>query len=167
MLNGNIQKLGTDGSISVINFEKTQLSVTGLATKSISEPKVQETSTFDTIKCMRSENVNLLNCKRHENEKTDTRIEINKRFGMPIFIPLISLISCFLLSSRKESKMSDYNKYVYFFVGFFILTLSEITVRYSGISLNNTIIYYLIPISLLPLIYLLLIRKFKYENLQF
>ena len=34
----------------------------------------------------------------------EIREEINKRFGMPFFIPLIALIPCFLLSSRRDEK---------------------------------------------------------------
>ena len=50
-------------------------------------------------------------------------------------------------------------------VGFLILTLAEITVRYSGMSWNYTAIYFLIPAGMIPLFYFTLIRKFKYENL--
>ena len=95
----------------------------------------------------------------------DTKIEINKRFGMPIFIPLIALIASFLLSSRKDKKIYNYNKYIYFFIGFIVLVLSEIIVRYSGTSWSHTIIYYLFPVILLPIFYLTLLRKFKFENL--
>ena len=84
---------------------------------------------------------------------------------MSFFIPLISLITCFLLSSSKEKKYYTLDKYIYFFIGFVILVSSEITVRYSGISINHTVIYYSIPIGLLPLVYFFLIRKFKYENI--
>ena len=79
----------------------------------------------------------------------DSKIEINKRFGMPFFIPLISLVCCFLLASRKDTKMYNLNKYIYFFIAFFILVSAEITVRYSGISWNHTFVYYLIPILML------------------
>ena len=41
----------------------------------------------------------------------------------------------------------------------------EILVRYSGTSLLHTFIYYLVPLTLMPIFYFLLIRKFKYENL--
>jgi len=85
---------------------------------------------------------------------------------MPIFIPLIALISCFLLRSKKDGRISGLYKYIYFFIGFTIIVGSEITVRYSGISLNVTLLYYLIPITLSPIVYLLLIRTFKYENLS-
>ena len=53
-----------------------------------------------------------------------------------------------------------------FFICFVILTLSEILVRYSGLSYNYAAIYYLIPIGLIPCVYLSLIRTFKYENLN-
>ena len=96
----------------------------------------------------------------------DIKIEINKRFGMPVYIPLISLICCFLLASRKDKKMFYLNKYIYFFIGFLILALAEIIVRYSGISWNHTFIYYLIPLGMSPLLYIALIRTFKYENLS-
>jgi len=85
---------------------------------------------------------------------------------MPIYIPLISLICSFLLAGRKDKKIYLYNKYIYFFICFVMLTLSEIFVRYSGFSYNYAAIYYLMPIILLPLLYLNLIRKFKYENLN-
>ena len=94
------------------------------------------------------------------------KIEINKRFGMPIFIPLISLICSFLLSSRKDKKNYNYNKYIYFFICFAILTLSEIMVRYSGNSWIHASTYYLLPLIMMPFFYLTLIRKFKYENLS-
>jgi len=165
LFDGNIQKLETDGTINIITFEKTQLNLSGLSTKTVSEPKIQETSTIQIIKCMQKKIVESHNCKQQEKELLEAKIEINKRFGMPMFIPLISLIVCFLLSSRKEKKLAGINKHIYFFIGFVILVSAEITVRYSGISLNHTALYYLIPVGLFPLIYFFLIRKFKYENL--
>ena len=166
LLKGNMQKISENDSVNIISFEKTQISFQGLTTKSISEPKIQETSTVQIIKCFDSKNMYTHNCSRHRNEAKDAKIEINKRFGMPIFIPLIALICCFLLTSRREKKINNYNKYIYFIIGFIILVVSEITVRYSGVSLNFALLYYLIPIILSPIIYFLLIREFKYENLN-
>ena len=54
---------------------------------------------------------------------------------------------------------------IYFAIGFTILALAEIVVRYSGISWSHTIFYYLFPLGMIPLFYFILIRKFKYENL--
>jgi lipopolysaccharide export LptBFGC system permease protein LptF len=121
---------------------------------------------------MQEKNLYVKNCIRGkdiETEKqhlTQNKIEFNRRFGMPIFIPLVALISCFLLLSRNEKKISGFYKYIFFFIGFAILVGSEIAVRYSGTSLNHAAIYYLIPVGLIPFVYLSLIRAFKYENLN-
>jgi len=165
LYNGNIQKLNKDGNVSIIKFEKTILNLSGISTKSISEPKIQETSTLKILNCIISKNTKLHNCDQNKKSLMDTKIEFNKRFGMPIYIPLISLICSFLLSSRRDQKIYGYNKYIYFFIGFVILALSEVVVRYSGVSWTYSAIYYFIPLVLLPLFYISLIRKFKYENL--
>ena len=162
---GNIQKLNKEGDISIIKFEKTILNLAGLVTKSVTEPKIQETSTFKILLCILKKNIDMHNCQENKKSLMDIKIEFNKRFGMPIYIPLISVICSFLLSSRRDQKIYGYNKYIYFFLGFVILAISEIIVRYSGISWTHSIIYYLIPLLLLPIFYLSLIKKFKYENL--
>jgi len=165
--NGNIQRIDKDGSVNVIKFKKTELNLSGLSTKSITEPKIQETSTWNILLCLQDKEVDMHNCETEDGEKKDIKIEINKRFGMPIFIPLVGLICCFLLSSRKEKKSTKKNNTAFYFIfSFIVLTVSEITVRYSGISFNHTLLYYFLPIGLLPLIYILLIRTFKYENLN-
>jgi len=168
LFNGNIQKVELNGKINIINFDKTVLNLSGLTTKTISETKIQETTSLQIIECIYEKNKLIRNCPRDSNmdENRELVIEFNKRFGMPIFLPLIGLIACFLLAGRNEKNFSYLNKYLYFFIGLVILILSEITVRYSGISINNTIIYYAVPIGLLPLVYFILIRTFKYENLN-
>ena len=166
LLNGNIQKTKIDGSVNIVKFEKTSIDFSGLSTRSSPEPKIQETRTKLIVECIQKKNIYTHNCTQSKQSLRDNKIEINKRFGMPFFIPLISLVSCFLLTSRKDKKNFSIYKYICFFIGFLILVGSEITVRYSGISWNHTAIYYLIPIVLIPLVYLSLIRAFKYENLS-
>jgi len=166
LLNGNIQRLNQSGAISIVKFEKTELNLAGISTKTISEPKIQETPTIQIIQCMRKINAFSQNCTRDRKNAMDTKIEINRRIGIPLFIPIIGMLSCFLLSTRRESKISAYNKYIYFLLGFSFLVIAEITVRYSGFSIKHTFFYYLFPAIMFPLIYFNLIRKFKYENLK-
>ena len=165
LYNGNIQKLNDDGNVNVVKFEKTILNLSGITTKSISEPKIQETSTLKILNCMVKKSTKVHNCEQNKKSLMDIKIEFNKRFGMPIYIPLISLICSFLLSSRRDQKIYEYNKYIFFFISFLILAVSEVIVRYSGTSWTHTIVYYLLPLGLLPLFYVSLMRKFKYENL--
>ena len=165
LYNGNIQKLNDDGNVNVVKFEKTILNLSGITTKSISEPKIQETSTLRILNCMVKKSTKKHNCDQNKKSLMDTKIEFNKRFGMPVYIPLISLICSFMLSSRRDQKIYEYNKYIFFFISFLILAVSEVIVRYSGTSWTHTIVYYLLPLGLLPLFYVSLMRKFKYENL--
>ncbi len=106
------------------------------------------------------------NCSDSKKTAMDNTIEINKRFGMPIYIPLIALVCCFLLSSRRDKKIYIYNKYIYFFIGVLILASAEIIVRYSGNSWIHSVLFYLIPAGMFPIFYFILIRSFKYENLS-
>ena len=172
LFNGNIQKLGPDAAISIVSFDKTTINLSGLSTKTTVEPKIQETSSIRIMRCMQEKNLDVYNCIKskeigpRKQHLTQNKIEFNRRFGMPIFIPLVALLSCFLLISRNEKINPVFYKYLFFFIGFITLVCSEITVRYSGTSLNHAAIYYLIPIGLIPLVYLFLIRTFKYENLN-
>ena len=166
LYNGNIQKLNQSGDVNIVKFQKTILNLSGISSKSIKEPKVQETPTVQILRCLFKNNVVRHNCDNSKKSQMDTKIEINKRFGMPIYILLIALVSCFLLTTGKDKKIFYFNKYIYFFIGFLILALAEMIVRYSGISWNHTLIYYLIPVIMSPLIYFALIRTFKYENLS-
>ena len=126
---------------------------------------MQETSTIKILLCMKNKDINIHNCNLDKKSLMDNKIEINKRFGMPFYIPLIALMCSFLLTSRKDKKIYNYKKYIYFFIGFIILAFAEILVRYSGISWTHSGIYYLIPILMAPLFYFILIKTFKYENL--
>jgi len=165
LYDGNIQKLNEDGDVNIVVFEKTTFNLSGISTKSITEPKIQETSTLKILSCAMDKSKDVHNCEQSKKSLMDNKIELNKRFGMPIYIPLISLVCSFLLSTRRDQKIYVYNKYIYFFISFSILALSEVVVRYSGISWTHTAIYYFLPLGMLPLFYLSLIKKFKYENL--
>ena len=94
LLDGNIQKLNDDGSVNLVKFEKTIFDLSGITTKSISDPKIQETSTIQIIRCIQYQYFNYPKnlCERYSENFTDTKIEINKRFGMPFFIPLIGSV---------------------------------------------------------------------------
>ena len=78
------------------------------------------------IQCMQEKNLYVKNCTQAKNIETknqhltQSKIEFNRRFGMPIFIPLVALISCFLLLSRNEKKIS----------GFYIFSLDTILYIY-------------------------------------
>jgi len=153
--------------INAIKFKKTELVFDKLKTKSTTYPKIQETGSTILFRCYfdKISRVGLLNCPR-DKSRIEVLSELNRRFGMPLYIPLVSLLISFLLLSRREKKFQGLYKYFYFGLAFFALIMAEILVRYSGKDLVYTLIYYIVPISLIPLVYIELIRKFYYENLK-
>ena len=155
---GFIQKEETDGTINIINFDKTILNLSELTSKSIIAQKIQETSSLILLKCLFGNNSKIFNfslgeylpnCTKTKKNLQDIKVELNRRLIMPFYIPLIAMIGCFLLSSRKEKANSGIYKYIYFFIGFSFLLFAELSVRYSGVVSYYSIIYYLIPLIIL------------------
>ena len=164
--NGVIQTENKSKEIQSINFKKTSLLLQGMKTKSITQPKLQETSSIILMECLFKKDMEekLLNCAKKS--KLDALSEFNRRFGMPLYIPYVAVLCSFLLIGRNDSKRKHLYKYFYFGIAFISLVMAEILVRYSGKSLNYSLIYYLIPILSVPLLYLILFRKFYFENLR-
>ena len=54
---------------------------------------------------------------------------------------------CFLLTSNLRKKRNYLNTYSIFFIGFITLVFAEIFLRYTGISMINTISYFYLQLS--------------------
>ena len=164
---GLMQTQNKDGVLKNINFKKTEFIINSLVPRTIIEPKLQETLTSNLILCTLKKEEHkasgLRNCNYDNNYNKDVVETLARRIGMPIYIPVLALICSFLLVSTKNKKRY-LRKYLYFAVGFFILVLAEVMVRYSGFSKLNTLIYFLFPFALTPIIYLILIKKFAFEK---
>jgi len=170
--NGVIHSENKSKEIQIIKFKKTELFFDNLKTKSIIYPKVQETPSKILLSCFFKKTTHTLlegdtglKCHTKE-ERVEILAEINRRFGMPLYIPLLSLLSSFLLISREETKVKSWYKYFYFGLAFTILITAEILVRYSGKSLTHGLFYYLLPLFCIPVVYIELVRRFYYENLR-
>ena len=163
--NGTIHSESKKGKIRVIDFRKTKLNLSGMKAKSITQAKVQETKSQILIKCLLKNHneEKLLNCPK--GKKIEVLAEINRRFGMPLYVPFIALLCSFLLINREESKFNNWYKYLYGGLSFAALVMAEILVRYSGLSYYYSLFYYLIPLTLMPILYLEILRKFSSENL--
>ena len=168
LFDGTIQTEKKNNKITFLNFDRTEVNLSTFSTKTTTFPKIQERKTLSLLNCI----VPFLDESKATLKKfmclariDDITAEINRRLVMPFYIPIISIIICYLLSSSKESKYFFIKKYIIFIVSFSILVLAEIMVRYSGQSVINSAIYYSVPPSLILLNYLNLIRMFKFENL--
>jgi lipopolysaccharide export system permease protein len=165
LMDGLIQTQDSDNKINNLSFKRTELSVNGLTPRTTIIPKMQETFTSTLISCLIDVRIKLDNFVCPKNNMNKDIIEVlSRRMGMPIYIPLVTLICSFLLISVKKKKYEFMNKYKYFTLAFFILVMGEILVRYSGFSYLSTLSYFLFPIILIPIVYLILVKKLAYEK---
>jgi len=169
LFDGVIHTEKINNKINFLNFYKTEINLSYFDSKTTTYPKIQENNTLSLLNCIKpflDGGKTTLSEPQCRARIDDIAAELNRRFGMPLYIPIISIIICYMLSSRIESKYYYLQKYIIFITAFTILVFAEIMVRYSGNSVLSTIVYYSLPPLLILLNYLNLIRIFKFENLN-
>ena len=155
LIDGNIQSLNND-KIKTINFEKTELSIKNFTTRIIKKNKIQETSSYNLFTCFLSSKEEFCPYKNNKKIVVET---LSRRLGMPLYIPLIAVISSFLLIYQKERKNNFLSKYIIFSFAFIILILTEILLKYTGYSSINFTLYFFFPVIFLIVIYAVLFKK--------
>ena len=161
--------------ITNISFSKSDFSLSNLETNTTTYKKIQEISSFNLLFCIKNfykldnvnfeiETKNIENCSAKDIQNIIK--EFYKRFIIPFYIPVLSLIPFLLITTSKEN--SKYNKLRIntFLIGFFVIIFSETTIRFiSNITIQNFILI-AIPLNLLLFFYLFLFYKFK-TNIKF
>ncbi len=164
---GIIQSYEKDNTVKIIQFNKTLLNFSNLDNRVIKDVKIQETSTLKILSCLKNhyyDNVSLEYVKNCPKDNIAIVIEtFSRRIIMPLYIPLVSILISFILIYAKNKKTKIINRYFFFILSFVLLVLSELLVRYSGISIIGFYTYFLTPLILLPILYLVLINKFWRE----
>ena len=160
-----------NNTINALNFTKTEINLSKFKTKSTTFPKIQEKNTLALLSCYKyfenkfdkflTEDTDVEACNPTMQE---IREEINKRFGTPIYIPLLTVLLSFVIGFSKYNANYKFKIYTTFFITFVFLVISEILIRYSGTSSFKSLLYFLAPIILSLLIYLVLIKTYKHER---
>jgi len=167
LFNGTIQTLNQNRELKNIDFKKTELSLINFSTRTIKQPKIQETSSYILFQCLIDKNIDkdLLNCPATNNRKVVIEA-LSRRAGMPLYIPLISIIASFLLIYKKEKKNNFLKKYIIFILAFTILIFAEILLKFTGFSTINFILYFLSPLILIIILYSLLAKNMISERIK-
>ena len=148
--------------INIFEFEQINFSLQNLNTKSITVPKIQEIDTKILLSCFFDiENNKFIRFDCSEKLIKEVKIELIKRLYKPIYIPLIVLFSCFLILYSKNQKNYKTQINLVFMATFFLLVYSEVSIQYSAISPNLTILYLTIPIIIFIISYLFFYRLVK------
>jgi len=165
--NGFIQSYETNDTMRLIQFNKTLLNFDNLDNRVIKDVKIQETSTLKILSCLKNHYYNNISDDYVKNcPKNNIAIVIetfSRRIIMPLYIPLVSILISFMLIYTKNKKTKILTRYIFFILSFILLVLSELLVRYSGLSNIGFYTYLVAPIILLPILYLVLVNKFWKE----
>ena len=181
---GKFKKLGKNQflelnfgeTISVINdkitnfkFKKTDFNLSNFEDNITTYKKTQEVATMNLIRCYHNlmdldylnidENFEVENCRT---ENIDNILkELYKRLIIPLYIPVLILVSLLLIFKSKEN--INYPKYriFIFMIGFITIILSEMTIRLINEDFLKNIKFFIIPIILATLIYYNFFLKFK------
>ena len=97
------------------------------------------------------ENFEVENCR---NDNIDNIIkELYKRIIIPLYIPVLILLSLLLIFKSKEN--TNYSRYrvLIFLIGFSTIILSEMTIRLINADFTKNIKFFLIPIILVITLY--------------
>jgi len=166
----NGQLIKTEGDqMNFINFDTINFSLSKFSTKSTTYPKIQEVNIKLLLSCLIYGFKNEIDKFSHPdlgctlNSTKNIKQEFLKRVYMPLYIPLITLITCLLVLRSKENKNYESFKLFIFFLAFFIIVTSEISLRYSSVSIYGLFFYLIFPITLFFTIYIYLLIQFKYK----
>ena len=167
-------------TISVINdkitnfrFKKTDFNLSNFEDNTTTYKKTQEVGTIDLIKCYHNlMDFNFLNIDKSfdvencRNDNIDNIIkELYKRIIIPLYIPVLILVSLLLILKSKEN--INYPKYrvLIFLIGFSTIILSEMTIRLINADFIKNIKFFIIPIVLVLGLYSNYLLKFKNINI--
>ena len=159
---------------TVFNFSQTEFDLTNYVTKSITHPKVQELTTSLLLRCnysfyiekklTRFFNFRDANILCNENFVREINQELFDRLIKPLYLFLIAVIACFLLTRYKETHKYKLHKIYIFALGIVTIIFSEMSVNYAGKNLNSTIVFYILPLLLIIIAYLTLRSKLIYKK---
>ena len=147
-------------------FSESDFGFTDFTTNTITQFKIQETSTIKLFKCIIDySKTNIQTTFLYENcsKKNLDNIceEIFKRFLMPFYIPLLILCSLILILKSKEDPGYLRLRVYVFLIGLISIVFSFSTLNYVKDNLTDNFIIILIPFLIILFIYFLFFYKFK------
>ena len=164
LLNGKIISTNDNKLIS-FQFDKIDYDLSKFSSKTIKVPKIQELSSIKIMKCslslMSDENYvdEIFTCELGKLKNLNQ--ELYKRFIKPLYLPLLTLICCFLLTISKEQNNYTINSIKVFLFVFLILVISETLMRYAEGSKIHLFSLICLPILFYYITYNFLIKKIK------
>jgi lipopolysaccharide export system permease protein len=159
---------GKDKEITNFSFSKSDFSLNNYVTNTTTYKKTQEVTSLNLIRCAEflflkkdEINQNIENCSKKNLDNIYK--ELYKRFIIPIYIPLLVLITFILILSSKENLNYSKIKTITFILGLFIIIFSETTIRLISETILKNFLISLMPLALLFILYLIFFSKTNHK----
>ena len=158
-----------DGKITNFKFKKTDFNLSNFEDNTTTYKKTQEVATIDLIKCYHNlmeldflkidQDFKVENCNA---DNIDNILkELYKRIIIPLYIPVLILISLLLIFRSKENINYPRYRILIFFIGFSTIILSEMTIRLIKEDFFENLKFVLMPLILVISLYSNYSFKFK------
>ena len=152
-----------DNNVTNFSFSKSDFDLGNMESHFLVNKKLQEQSTGELIKCIKRVllkiDKRLLNCDL-SNPKNVYK-ELFKRFIIPLYLPLLILISTAIFLVSKESTNYLKLRFLILLIGVIVIILSETSLGFISNILLSNILFILLPLFLLLTIYIFFLSKFK------
>ncbi len=170
LYDGATININNENELTNISFSKSDFALDNFESNTTTYKKTQEISSPKLINCIESyykfnetkfrkltaniENCNVLNMN-------NILKEFYKRFIIPFYIPILTLIPFILIIKSKED--SSYNKLrvLTFLIGIIVIIFSETTIRMISENQIQNISLIIVPLIILSLLYLFLFFNFR------
>ena len=155
-----------ENKINIFEFDEIDFNLADYSSRTIIVAKIQEIPSIVLLKCIFNYQNKISHIRKYNfncdiSLKKEVEQELFKRFYKPLYIPLIALMSCFLIIFPKNNDYYKKNRKIIFFITFLIIVFSEASLRYSSISNLSTFLYMLTPWILFIFIYLIFYKQTK------
>ena len=157
LVDGSIQEERKDKKISILDFDKTTLDLSQYSKKTSDYYKFNEIFFFELIKRLNN---------KDELQPTNIIGELNDRIVIPLFIPSLVLLACFLIITNKEVINNNFLKIIIFAYGIAIIIISEILLDLSSKKLYASLFLYVTPFLFLMINWIVLNYFLNRENIK-
>ena len=160
-----------NNEITNFSFSKSDFPINNTETNSfVTQQKTQELSSYNLLKCVKfliptkknKLDPKIINCT--ERNKNNIFKELYKRFIIPIYILVLTLIPLLVTILSKEDSKYSRLKFIAFLIGLFFIIFSETTIRLISDSIIKNISISLLPFFFIITLYLIFLKKFNIKN---
>jgi len=152
-----------NGNITNFSFSKSDFGLGDMESHLVVHKKIKEQSTLILIECGISlyfnQDKNILNC--NTNKPRETYKELFERLVVPLYLPLLILISSLNLLITKEYIHYLKLRFSTFVFGIFTIVISESSIGLIENLFWKNVIFILLPIIIFLVIYITVFYKFK------